>query len=443
MWLLPAFSAIGRIATRTYYRLRVEGFSVPDRGPILLVANHPNSLLDPALVAAAARRPVRFLAKAPLFKVPVIGWLARSVGAIPVHRRQDDPALMERNTDAFDAAYAALESGSAVGIFPEGISHDSPSIAPLRTGAARIALGTSARLGGAFPIVPVGLVFRDKEIFRSEAIVAVGDPIAWDDLVPLGAAPEAVHDLTDRIDHALRRVTLNLDSWEDMPLVESAYAIFAAEYGIRDSATGQLARLRAGTQRLAELRRSGDDRWRDVAREILQHRRLLARAGLTPDDLRKDASLRGAAWRAGRLIPFLTALALAGGAIGTVVFWPPYRFVAFAEKKLKPDPSVRSTTKLLAGIVSFGAYIILIALAVGLLFRPLVGLLAVAILPLAALITLGFHERWRAGRDEARRLILKRTRADRIAELRARQRQLAESIGELITEPASFPSRST
>lgn len=432
MWLLPAFSAIGRLATHTYYRLRVEGFSVPGPGPVLLVANHPNSLLDPALVAAAARRPVRFLAKAPLFEVPVIGMLARAVGAIPVYRRQDDPALMDRNADAFGAAYAALHAGSAVGIFPEGISHDQPSIAPLRTGAARIALGAADGAGGAFPIVPVGLVFRDKGIFRSEAVVAVGEPIPWDDLAPLGATPEAVRDLTERIDRALREVTLNLESWEDMPLVESAYAIFAAEYGIRESAAGQLSRLQAGVEKLAELRRSGDDRWRHVAREILQHRRLLARVGLTPADLRADASLSRAAWRAGRLIPFLTLLALAGGAIGTAVFWPPYRFVAFAEKRLKPDPSVRSTTKLLAGIVSFSVYIILIALGIGFLFGAVTGTLVAAALPLMAMITLGFYERWRAGRDEARRLILERTRAGRIAELRARQRRIAESIEELV-----------
>jgi glycerol-3-phosphate O-acyltransferase / dihydroxyacetone phosphate acyltransferase len=155
------------VAMRTYFRLSVTGEPVPAEGPLLLVANHPNSLLDPALVSTAARRPVRFLAKAPLFSVPVIGWLVRGAGSIPVFRRQDEPALMTQNADAFRAAYDALVSGSAIGIFPEGVSHDEPSITPLRTGAARIALESATRLGGAFPIVPVGLIFREKETFRS------------------------------------------------------------------------------------------------------------------------------------------------------------------------------------------------------------------------------------------------------------------------------------
>ena len=68
----------------------------------------------------------------------------------------------------------ALASGAAVALFPEGISHSEPSLAPLKTGAARIALGAAPRAGGAFPIVPIGLVFRAKEIFRSEAHASVG-----------------------------------------------------------------------------------------------------------------------------------------------------------------------------------------------------------------------------------------------------------------------------
>ena len=84
MWLLPLFPRIARGAAFTYYRIRYGGEAVPRAGPVLLVANHPNSLLDPVLVVAAARRPVRFLAKAPLFVDPKVGWLVKAAGAIPV-----------------------------------------------------------------------------------------------------------------------------------------------------------------------------------------------------------------------------------------------------------------------------------------------------------------------------------------------------------------------
>ncbi|HEX5831025.1 MAG TPA: 1-acyl-sn-glycerol-3-phosphate acyltransferase, partial [Gemmatimonadaceae bacterium] len=140
MWLLPALSRVARLVTGTYYSLTIDGAPVPRGGPVLLVGNHPNSLLDPALLAAAAGRPVRFLAKAPLFAMPQLGWLMRAAGCIPVYRRLDDPAQMARNVDSLAAAEVALAEGSAIGLFPEGISHHEPALAPLKTGAARIAL---------------------------------------------------------------------------------------------------------------------------------------------------------------------------------------------------------------------------------------------------------------------------------------------------------------
>ena len=66
---------------------------------MLLVANHPNSLLDPAMVAVAARRPVRFLAKAPLFSDRLVGFLVRGAGSIPVYRKSDDPSQVGRNEE--------------------------------------------------------------------------------------------------------------------------------------------------------------------------------------------------------------------------------------------------------------------------------------------------------------------------------------------------------
>ena len=120
VWLLPFFPEFSKLATTTFYRLGIAGGKVPAEGPVLLVANHPNSLMDPALVAAVAGRPVRFLAKAPLFTDPMVGWLVRGSGAIPVYRRADDEAEVAKNEDSFRAVYSVLAEGAAVAIFPEG-----------------------------------------------------------------------------------------------------------------------------------------------------------------------------------------------------------------------------------------------------------------------------------------------------------------------------------
>ena len=259
MWLAPAFSLLANAAGRIYYRLTMAGERVPGDGPVLLVANHPNSLIDPILVCAAARRPVRFLAKAPLFSDFKTGWMVRAVGAIPVYRRGDDPTLMDRNTHMFRAGDATLARGAAVGIFPEGESHSEPSMVALKTGAARIALGTHAAHGVRVPIIPVGLVFRRKDIFRSDAFAVVGSPVPWDDLAgrPVEDA-DAVRALTERIGTGLRQVTLNLERWEDRLLVETAVAIWEAERGSGPDRAERMQRLDVTTRIPADLPRQPD-----------------------------------------------------------------------------------------------------------------------------------------------------------------------------------------
>src|SRR6059058_2724605 len=155
-----------RMLIRIFFRrIEVTGVErVPAQGPVIFVLNHPNGLIDSAFLLCLAPRRVSFLAKAPLFRMPVIGFFCRAFDAIPVSRRQDagfDPA---QNRQTFGVARAVLASGGAIGVFPEGASHSEAKLRPLKTGAARIALGAAAALSAAPPvrIVPAGLYYRAK-----------------------------------------------------------------------------------------------------------------------------------------------------------------------------------------------------------------------------------------------------------------------------------------
>ena len=151
---------LGLVLRVFFRRVEVSGAErVPSRGPVIFVLNHPNGLVDPAVVLCLAPRRTAFLAKATLFRMPVIGWLARTFGAIPVHRPQDPGTDPARNRETFEAARAVLAGGGAIAIFPEGASHSDPRLRRLKTGAARIALGAVARLDPRTPlrIVPAGL----------------------------------------------------------------------------------------------------------------------------------------------------------------------------------------------------------------------------------------------------------------------------------------------
>ena len=105
-----------------FFKRRHLGGEVPAQGATLVVGNHPNGIVDPIMVTRVAGRPVRFLAKEPLFRMPIIGFLLKRIRALPIYRAKDGHDT-KANVDTFSAVYAALEAGEAVCLFPEGISH--------------------------------------------------------------------------------------------------------------------------------------------------------------------------------------------------------------------------------------------------------------------------------------------------------------------------------
>ncbi len=132
-------------ALRVFFRRDRGGRArsrVPRDGACLFVLNHPNALVDPAFLLCFAPRRVSFLAKSPLFRMPVIGFFVRALDSIPVYRKQDetgDTAALNRKT--FERAAELLRRGGTIAICPEGASHSEPYLLPLKSGAARIALG--------------------------------------------------------------------------------------------------------------------------------------------------------------------------------------------------------------------------------------------------------------------------------------------------------------
>lgn len=170
----------GRFLFRAFFRLfhryRVEGLeNVPAQGGVLLVANHA-SYADPPLLGSAMRRPVHFMAKAELFKIPFLSWALPRVNAFPVRRGGADRT-------AIRTAIELLEAGEVIGIFPEGTRTHTGELLPQQRGAAFIALKAKV------PVVPVAIVGTFKSVrWRgvlprfNRFLVRIGEPI---DLSPL------------------------------------------------------------------------------------------------------------------------------------------------------------------------------------------------------------------------------------------------------------------
>ena len=141
--LYAILKPIATALMRLLFRLEVVSPGmVPATGPVLLVSNHV-SVLDPPLVGASAPRPLHFMAKEELFRIPLLGSLIRALNARPVRRDGSD-------TRALKAALALLQEGRALLVFPEGTRGVEGQ--PLREGKAGV--GMLAVLSGA-PVVPV------------------------------------------------------------------------------------------------------------------------------------------------------------------------------------------------------------------------------------------------------------------------------------------------
>lgn len=428
MWLLPALSGVASLAVRSFYRFAVEGQAPPSSGPVLFVANHPNSLVDPAFVAAAAGRPVRFLAKAPLFTDRFVGWLIRASGAIPVYRKKDDPSLMDGNRAMFEAVHEAIGDGWGVGIFPEGISHSAPAIAELRTGAARIGLGAAVRHGSTFPIVPIGMVLREKGRFRSEAAAIVGAPVEWADLRGRSDADaDAVRELTARIEHALRSVTVNLERWGDLPTIECAEAIYAAELDLGRRREDRVRRMRQVAETLTRYRVEDPERIDALYRAVERFRRSLEQLGLSADDLDVTSDrVVAAGWVARRVAVFLLTGPVA--AVGAVFFFVPYRVTRWIGTQPGLDADVRATWKILGGALSYLVWILVASVVLGLAFTAPAAIAALVLLPLIAATTAAVRDSWTDARMDVRRYLGQRRRPHSLDRLREHRRVLAESL---------------
>lgn len=399
-------------AVAQFFRLESTGGPIPS-GPVLVVANHPNSLIDPLVVFRTAGRPTRPLAKAPLFEHPLVGPILRSLGGLPVYRREDDGTQMHRNEDSLRKAIDALRAGDAVQIFPEGITHSAPSLTPLRTGAARIALAAEAESGWTLGlrIAPIGLTYRAKSLFRARALAMIGEPFS---VAPFRTVyetdpQEAVRALTAEIGKQLERLILNLARSEDGELIETAERIWTRMKGIagwreRDAMGDRLPRMQAFAAGLAWLRLNDPERLARLEGEVRRYRWTAARMGAHEADIPPRypiLSVLRYLLREGFLLVVGAPLA----ALGTVIWIPAYLAPRWAVARIRPEPEAVATYKLATSFFAVPLTIGVLAGASFLLWGRWAGLAALAVVPALAVLALGWRERWDRVREDGQLFI--------------------------------------
>lgn len=392
--------ALVRLALRIYFqRIEVTGVEhVPLDTPVIFVLNHPNALVDPVFLLCLAPRDVSFLAKAPLFHMPVIGYFVKELDSLPVYRRQDEGADVTKNEETFIAARKLLARGGTIGICPEGMSHDQPGLQPIKTGAARISLAAvSTGEVRDLKIVPAGLYYTSKTSFRSDALLYFGQPIDVEpvELEPDGTPPrEAVRKLSSQIERALREVILDAKHEEELQMTTRAERIFssASSNGEEESLRDELRLQQRFIRAYPIVQQLQPARLRKLETRMMRFEEELNQAGVDPEELSPPGStLRVFAAIVRRTILFL--LMLGPALIGTVAHYPAYRLGGYLATRFSRDSDdVISTIKIISAMLLFPLTWIVLTVIAYVFSGWLLPVLVLVVVPFCGYVAIVFSE---------------------------------------------------
>jgi len=147
------------------------------KGPLLIVANHPDSFFDALIIAAHCKYPVSFLARGDVFTKPWHNFLLRSLNMMPVYRQREGKEHLHKNQNSFDASVEVLKNGGVLLIFIEGTCLNKNEIQPFKKGAARI-LQQAVAQGISPTVLPAVITYNGFKHFGKKIFLMLGKNVA-------------------------------------------------------------------------------------------------------------------------------------------------------------------------------------------------------------------------------------------------------------------------
>lgn len=338
-----------------YRRFVVSGArKFPSKGPVMLVSNHQNAMMDAIMCCVAAPRQLHFLTRADIFKSPVSNRILRHLNMLPVYRPRDGRAKVATlNQLTFDESEKRIAAGNVISAFPEGNHSNKRAIRPLKKGVARIALRAMKSYNlEKLNIVPVGLDYSNYENFRTDLYVNFGDPIDLDMYREQFDQDEtmAINNLTSHIAASLRDLVIDIRRADYHDTLMALRPLIESASGKRLSAR---ARFKAFQQGVITLSDAPDSDFEKLKSQVDEFRNI---AGANWEQLLKPKRKVGmGSWL--YLLLFSPVILL-----GLVANLIPALFIkSFVKKNIK-DPHFRSSIKIGMAIFVFPLFWMMLAL---------------------------------------------------------------------------------
>lgn len=375
---------------------------IPTEGPIILVANHPNTLMDPLLIATLTNQRIGFVANAGIFINKFISSILSYFHVIPIFRKQDVEAGEKLdNKTSFAKCHEYLQNKGSLLIFPEGTSHYELKLREIKTGTARIALSYEEikSFKGGLKIVPIALDYSDAIQFRSIVSVTVCPAIDVDSYKEFYAKDEvtAVTELTEAIRKELAAIipqTSNKEQEKFLVQAHQFYSLYNLSNTDQEFHSDQLLELRNQVSKaLRFIYANNSQLYSKMKRQLSHYYELLKNEKLSPQAIPTEEFKQSS-----YIIDILKFILLFPVyVIGLVCNYLPYMLVAKIFKRLKLEIEYRAPVQMMLGMFIFPLYYALIFWA----FKAkvsddiwlLMGLLV--IMPLSGYGCLFFYNRFR------------------------------------------------
>jgi glycerol-3-phosphate O-acyltransferase/dihydroxyacetone phosphate acyltransferase len=429
-----------KIAVSVFYReVYVQGRSLlPDKGPLIVAVNHPNTFMDPIVVALQLVQRTGFLANGGIFANALLKWLFARLHLIPVYRPQDvKEGEKPDNTGTFQKSYDYLLNGGTLMIFPEGSSVHEMKLRKLKTGTARIALETAAQRGfqSRLKISPVSLTYSDPLFFGTKLSVVIDEPIEVDafDSAYKADPVAAVQVLTEQMRVSIEKNMIAAESKEHELLLKRIRKLYR-DY-LQHAGGKQLSNSEEFTllQQIADGIRYYETNRREDYERIQQQvnyyfdclQQLELKEGLMAAEFSRRKKLL---LFTGNLL--MLVLMFPVYLLGLLTNYIPYKLPALVAKTLKTDPEYRAGILMFSGLIFFPLYYLLMgySFAQYLTSDLLMILLFVLALPVLGFITLFY---WRVVETTAalfRWVSLRFNKKQLLQELSMSRKQILEEL---------------